>query len=79
MAPTVFTYANPKIECLSVGIRFPGQSKVDSTFVFKNKVMSVDKRGDELLIFLTENQIIQLVELKNIRDTYDNIITWLSQ
>jgi hypothetical protein len=50
---------------------------VDSTFVFKNKVMSVDKRGDELLIF-TENQIIQLVELKNIRDTYDNIINWLS-
>ncbi len=79
MAPTVFTYANPKIEYLSVGIRFSGQCEVDSTFVFKNKVMSVDKRGDELLIFLTENQIIQLVELKNIRDTYDNIITWLSQ
>ncbi len=76
--PTVITYEDPKIDFLTAGIKFSGRCEEDSTFILKTRILSIDKRADELLIFLTENQIIQLVELKNIRDTYDNIINWLS-
>ncbi len=76
--PTVITYEHPKIDFLTAGIKFSGHCEEDSTFILKTRILSIDKRADELLIFLTENQIIQLVELKNIRDTYDNIINWLS-
>ncbi len=78
MAPTVFTYEDPKIEYLAAGIKFSGKCNDESTFVFKSRVLSIDRRADEILLFLNENQIIQLVELKAIRDTYDEIITWLS-
>ena len=76
--PTVITYEHPKIDFLTAGIKFSGRCEEDSTFILKTRILSIDKRAEELLIFLTENQIIQLVELKNIRDTYDNIINWLS-
>ncbi len=76
--PTVITYEHPKIDFLTAGIKFSGRCEEDSTFILKTRILSIDKRADELLIFLTENQIIQLVELKNIRDIYDNIINWLS-
>ncbi len=78
MAPTVFTYEDPKIDYLTSGIKFSGRCEEDSTFVFKNRVLSIDRRSDEILLFLTENQIIQLVGLKAVRDTYDAIIAWLS-
>ena len=78
MAPTVFTYEDPQIDYLAAGIKFSQRCDQDSTFVFKSRVLSIDRRADEILIFLTENQIVQLVGLKGTRDTYDALITWLS-
>ncbi len=79
MAPTVFTYEDPKIDYLTTGIKFSGKCNDESTFIFKSRVLSVDRRADEILLFLTDNQILQLVGLKATRDTYDAIITWLTQ
>lgn len=78
MAPTVFTYEDPKIAYLTVGIKFSGRCEEDSTFILKTRILSIDRHIDEILIFLTENQIIQLVGLKAVRDTYDEIIGWLA-
>jgi hypothetical protein len=78
MAPTVFTYCNPMIEYISAGIIFSAKCNDESTFIFKNRIMSIDRRDQEILIFLTENQIVQLVDLYSVRDTYDCIIKWLS-
>ena len=79
MAPTVFTYEDPRIDYLTAGIKFSQRCEEDSTFVFKSRVLSIDRRADEILIFLTENQIVQLVDLKGkSRDIYDAIINWLS-
>ncbi len=77
MAPTVFTYEDPKIEFLATGIKFSDKCNDESTFIFKSRVLAVDRRADEILIFLTDNQILQLVGIKAIRDTYDSIISWL--
>ena len=80
MAPTVFTYENPIIDYLIAGIKISQRCEEDSTFIFKNRIITIDKRGDEILIFLTDNQIVQLVGFKgNSKDTYDAIINWLSQ
>lgn len=79
MAPTVFTYEDPRIDYRPAGIMFTVHCEDDCTFVFKNRIITVDKRGDEILLFLTDNQIVQIVGLKAIRDTYDAIIQWLSQ
>ena len=76
--PTVITYEHPKIDFLTAGIKFSGRCEEDSTFIFKSRILSIDKRADEILIFLTESQIIQLVGLKSIRDTYDELIQHLS-
>ena len=78
MAPTVFAYEDPRIDYLAAGIKFSQRCDQDSTFVFKNRVLSIDRKADEILIFRTENQIVQLVGLKAIRDTYDSLITWFS-
>jgi hypothetical protein len=78
MAPTVFTYEDPQIDYSTTGIKFSGKCNDESTFVFKTRVISIDRRADEILLFLTDNQIIQLVGLKAVRDTYDAIILWLS-
>ena len=76
--PTVITYEDPKIAYLTAGVKFSGRCEEDSTFILKNRILSVDKHVDEILLFLTENQIIQLVGLKAVRDTYDEIIGWLA-
>ncbi len=78
MAPTVFTYHHPHIEYMTAGIKFSDKCGEESTFIFKTRILSIDRRADEILIFLTENQIVQLVDLKSVRDTYDSIIAWLS-
>ncbi len=78
MYPTVFTYSHPKIEYMTAGIKFSDRCNDEATFIFKHRVLSVDRRGEEILIFLTENQIVQLVDLPAVRDTYENIINWLT-
>lgn len=79
MAPTVFTYCNPKVDYMTAGIKFSAKCNDESTFIFKHRVLSIDRRADEILIFLTENQIVQLVDLPCVRDTYDHIIDWLAR
>lgn len=78
MAPTVFTYENPNIQYMDIGIKFSDKCGDECTVVFKNRIISIDRRAEEILIFLTENHIVQLVGLKCLRDTYDAIIGWLS-
>lgn len=78
MAPTVFNYSNPVIDYMMAGIKFSTKCNDESTFIFKHRILSIDRRADEILIFLTENQIVQLVDLPSVRDTYHTIIEWLS-
>lgn len=78
MAPTVFTYSKPIIDYMTIGIKFCSRCEESCTFVFKSRIISIDKQNDEILIFLTDNQIVQLTQLENTNETYNAIIQWLS-
>lgn len=78
MAPTVFTYSDPIIDYLASGIKFSAKCEEDCTFVFKTRIISIDRRAEEILIFLADNQIVQLVGLKSPKDIYNSIIDWFS-
>ncbi len=73
-APTVFTYNNPAIDYTAAGIKFCSRCNESCTFAFKSRIISVDKQGNEILIFLTDNQIIQLTELNDTAAIYYKII-----
>ncbi len=70
----VFAFSNPTITVDTASFTFAGKCDDNKTFVPKSRVITVDKRGDELLLFLTESTIIQLYDLPNSRDTYDLIV-----
>ncbi len=78
MAPTVFTYSAPIIDYMIMGIKFCSPCEESCTFAFKSRIISIDKQNDEILIFLTDNQIVQLTHLQNANETYNSIIKWLS-
>ena len=78
MSPTVFSYSKPTIDYMSMGIKFCSKCDELCTFVFKSRIISIDKQNDEILIFLTDNQIVQLTQLENTNETYNAIIQWLS-
>jgi hypothetical protein len=78
MSPTVFTYSAPIIDYMTMGIKFCSPCIYSCTFVFKSRVISIDKQNDEILIFLIDNQIVQLTDLQNTNETYNAIIAWLS-
>lgn len=70
----VFAFSNPNITVGANSFTFAGKCDEQKTFVPKSRVITVDKRGDEVLLFLTESTIIQLYELPSSRDTYDLIV-----
>lgn len=73
-SPTVFTYNNPIIDYLVTGIKFCSRCNESCTFAFKHRIISVDKQGNEISIFLTDNQIIQLTDLNDTSAIYYKII-----
>lgn len=73
----VFAFCNPKITVSETSFTFAGKCDEQMTYVPKSRVITVDKRGDEVLLFLTESTIIQLYDLPCSRDTYDLIIAAL--
>jgi hypothetical protein len=72
--PPVFAYDNPAIKVSDKGFTFSAKCDYRSTYVPLSKVSSVDLAGDTILIFLTDDSIVQLNELPNSRDTYDLLI-----
>ena len=69
----VFAFSNPTITVDTASFTFAAKCDENKTFVPTSRVISVDKRGDEVLLFLTESTIIQLYDLPSSRDTYDLI------
>lgn len=56
-------------------MRFANKCDEREVFIGKSRVMSVERADNEILIFLTENQIVQLIECP--RETYALIIDTL--
>lgn len=67
-----FTFYNPTITITANGMRFSNKCDEREVFIGKSRVMSVERADNEILIFLTENQIVQLIECP--RETYALII-----
>jgi hypothetical protein len=72
--PPVFAYDNPTIKVSDKGYTFSAKCDERRTYVPLSKVSSVDLAGDTILIFLTDDSIVQLNELSNSRETYDLLI-----
>lgn len=70
-----FTFYNPTITITTNGMRFANKCDEREVFIGKSRVMSVERADNEILIFLTENQIVQLIECP--RETYALIIDTL--
>jgi len=70
--PQVFAYSNPTIKVV------PGQSievaaKCDErvSFIPVSRIVSLDRAGDQVLIFLKDGSIVQLYDLQSVADTFD--------
>ena len=71
-APTTFTYINPTISINSTNIRFSSKCDEQQTFILKSRILTVDRASNEILIFLTDNQIVQLIDCP--QETYSLIV-----
>lgn len=71
----VFAFANPEITITATAFTFAGKCDENKSFVLKSRIITIDKRGNEILLFLTESTIIQLYDLPSSRDTYDLIVS----
>lgn len=67
-----FTFYNPTITITANGMRFANKCDERETYINKSRVLSVERADNEILIFLTENQIVQLMECP--REIYGLII-----
>jgi len=70
-----FTFYNPTISITTNGMRFANKCDEREVFVPKSRILSVERADNEILIFLTENQIVQLIDCP--KEAYGLIIDTL--
>lgn len=70
--PQVFAYSNPTISIV-VGRSIQVAARCDErvSFVQVANITTLDRAGDQVLIFLKDGSIVQLYDLPNVADTFD--------
>ena len=68
----VFAYSNPTISIV-VGRSIQVAARCDEriSFVLVSQITTLDRAGDQVLIFIKDGSIVQLYDLPNVADTFD--------
>ena len=68
----VFAYSNPTITVV-VGKSIQVAAKCDEhiSFIQVAQITTLDRSGDQLLIFMKDGSIVQLYDLPSVADTFD--------
>jgi hypothetical protein len=73
--PTVYAFADPTITIdAGQGISVATRCDADELYIPKSRIISVRKQEREILLTLSEGQIIQLYDLPNSRSLYAEIL-----
>lgn len=68
----VFAYSNPTITIV-VGRSIQVAARCDEriSFIQVSQITTLDRSGDQVLIFMKDGSIVQLYDLQSLADTFD--------
>lgn len=68
----VFAYSNPTITVVPAkSIQVAAKCNERILFILVSNIITLDRSGDQVLIFIKDGSIVQLYDLANTLDTFD--------
>ncbi len=68
-----FAFGNPEIKITDTSITVSAPCDARSIAFPKSRIITVERNESEILLFLTDATIVQLYDLPNSREVYDQI------